>query len=90
MTDTVLAACIAIVFSGWVWRLKQELLHLQEGTVTGSESVVLHAVPTELHRNESRVVHHTHPTVAQRSAVESTHPSRRRADGVQVFVIGDA
>jgi hypothetical protein len=87
MTNSMLALCIAVLFTGWVWTLKHEVARLHgQLLLTGSGGGV-HA-----HEAIAAVAQSHHVVRPSRVPVGSavSHaqaPAKRRPDGVKVFVI---
>lgn len=91
--NAFLAACIALLFSGWVWQLKHELsVTMGQLALAGQDP---QPGPMQARRTESHIIRHDPPVTMvedrpehRNGAARTTSMSaNRRWDGVRTFEI---
>ncbi len=89
MTNSMLALCIAFIFSGWVWTLKHELTRMQGQLlgVGGGGGVHSPEVAAAVRGRVARPAPLPAPVVRPADGLGLPGSAKRRSDGVRVFVI---
>jgi hypothetical protein len=82
--DTLLATCITMIFSGWVWNLKQEVSDLRSQVLAHPGEPAAVRFCREAHA-EATAGHATAPEEEKRAHAGSDH--KRREDGVPIWII---